>query len=495
MSHWSAVALVVLGASSSFALTQPRAAGEVHFEPYSFRTYDGKSHTAERGHLWVMQDRSDSAKGLIELGFVRLRSNAEKSWPPLVFLPGGPGIPGTVLGAVPVYYELLDKLRAISDVILLDQRGVGTSSPNTACPVGAIPPTNVFASESNFRNALIAHVAECAGYWRGKGVTPQSFSTAESVEDLDDLRRALGSEKLSLLAHSYGTSLALNYVRRHEEHVDRAVLAGVEGPDESLKMPLNVDFALHRISDLAASSPLKDSFPDTYHEFRRVSSELDREPMTVRIRAETSHDVYIPVGEALVQFIVKDLLSDGRKVGRVPALVYSLAKRDPSLIQPNVEEWYNSLTSGFNVMQFGILCSDGWSKRRLQLAREQVPESVFGDVPFIQFDSELCLRMGINPDERDSLQPLWSSARVLLLSGTLDGNTPPTQAEEVLWGFPNGEIVLVKNGFHEVLPSSDVQDLVFNFLSGRNVPRTRVELPLPSFVQMDPAPLRRPAEH
>ena len=68
MSHWSAVALVVLGASSSFALTQPRAAGEVHFEPYSFRTYDGKSHTAERGHLWVMQDRSDSAKGLIELG-------------------------------------------------------------------------------------------------------------------------------------------------------------------------------------------------------------------------------------------------------------------------------------------------------------------------------------------------------------------------------------------------------------------------------------------
>ena len=84
---------------------------------------------------------------------------------------------------------------------------------------------------------------------------------------------------------------------------------------------------------------------------------------------------------------------------------------------------------------------------------------------------------------------------MLLLSGTLDGNTPPTQAEEVLWGFPNGEIVLVKNGFHEVLPSSDVQDLVFNFLSGRNVPRTTVELPLPSFVQMDPAPLRRPAEH
>jgi pimeloyl-ACP methyl ester carboxylesterase len=349
MTYSSVAAIVMLGVSSVLTLAQTHHAGELSLEPYSFRTYDGHAHPAELGHLWVQEDRSAASKGLIQVGFVRLRSTAQKPRSPIVFLPGGPGIPGSVLGAVPVYYELLEKLRALSDVILFDQRGIGASSPNTTCPEGAAPPADVFATESNFRKALVARATECAAYWRAKGLNLESFSTAASVEDLEDLRRAIGADKLSLLAHSYGTALALEFVRRHEEHVDRGVLAGVEGPDESLQLPSVVDFALRRLSDLAASSPSHDSFPDTYQEFQRVTSDLDRDPIKVRIRsAKNNQDMDLSVGSVLVRFVVRGMLGNGRRAGQAPALVYSLTRRDPSLVKDAAQDLYNSLTTGLH---------------------------------------------------------------------------------------------------------------------------------------------------
>jgi pimeloyl-ACP methyl ester carboxylesterase len=50
------------------------------------------------------------------------------------------------------------KLQAVSDVILIDQRGIGLSSPNMQCPEGPPPPPDVFAKEEAFQDALIACV-------------------------------------------------------------------------------------------------------------------------------------------------------------------------------------------------------------------------------------------------------------------------------------------------------------------------------------------------
>jgi len=501
MMHPLSAALFALTLSSALMSAQSAAVGDLHLEPYSFRTYDGNTHPAELGHLEVLQDRGIPAKGLIQVGFVRLRSTAQKPGSPIVFLPGGPGIPGTVLGAVPVYYELLEKLQAEADVILFDQRGIGTSLPNTACPDGTVPPVDVFAKEMNFRRALVNRAVECGSYWRAKGVSLESFNTAESADDLDDLRRALGADKISILAHSYGTALALEFVRHREEHVDRLVLAGVEGPGESLQMPLVFDLALRRISDFAASdSQAKGAFPNTYHEFELVTHELDREPLAVRIRdARTKQDIDIKVGPVVAQFVVKEMLPNGRRVGQLPALVYSLARRDSSLIKPAVEDLYNGLASGFTAMQFSVACSDGWSLGRRQDALDQAPHSVFGDIPFVHLDPELCDRIGVKARAPASRLPLWSPAHALLINGSLDGNSPPFQAEEVLWGFPNAEYVSVKNGFHETLPSQAVQALVVEFFGGRDVSMTEIQFPPPSFAEparggaADPENRKKPA--
>lgn len=46
------------------------------------------------------------------------------------------------------------------------------------------------------------------------------------VDELEALRKTLGEEKLTLLAHSMGTRLAMQYAIRYPDHVERLVLAG-----------------------------------------------------------------------------------------------------------------------------------------------------------------------------------------------------------------------------------------------------------------------------
>ena len=481
--------LILLACFSVTAISQPHHAGDLTVEPYSFKTFDGSAYPAELGHLWVRENRDSSSNNLIDLAFVRIRGMAQKPRPPVVFLPGGPGIPATGMGRVPVYYQLFKKLQAVSDVILLDQRGVGMSSPNTQCPEGQSVPSDIFVRESAFRGSLIARARTCAEYWRAKGVAMTSLSTEASADDLEDLRRSLGVDKISLVAHSYGTSLALDAVRRHGEHLDRVVLAGVEGPDQALQMPLVFDFALRRLSNFAAISPrLHGAFPDTYRQFQRVLQQADREPISVHVHDERSkRDFDLQVGAFVLQFAVKSMLPNWQKAGRIPALVYSVAQGDTSLLTGIVQDLYNGLTAGFTAMQFGMSCSEGWSAARRQLGLEQAPHSIFGDVPFIQLDTGLCNDVRAARPASDSLLPVWSSVPLLLISGTLDSNTPEFQAAEVLWGFPNGGSLLVENGFHETLPSPDVQAIVAEFLNGIDIRRRVIRQDPPDFLTIEEA--------
>jgi proline iminopeptidase len=62
---------------------------------------------------------------------------------------------------------------------------------------------------------------------RGKsadGVQPEDVSLATDLEDIDRVRQHFGLETPTLLGHSWGTVLALEYALRHPAHVSRLVL-------------------------------------------------------------------------------------------------------------------------------------------------------------------------------------------------------------------------------------------------------------------------------
>jgi pimeloyl-ACP methyl ester carboxylesterase len=184
------IAICLVSAQTAQAQVTSRT---IAFEPYSLRTYDGQAHAIELGRLIVPESRAKPGGPTVTVAFLRLKSTNPKPGAPIVFLMGGPGIPATVMAPIPPYWDLFDALRAAGDVILLDQRGLGMSTPKLDCPrLETSLDTALLTSQAALISAYRQVVAACAGYWRGKGIDPRAYSDAAIADDVDDIRAALG---------------------------------------------------------------------------------------------------------------------------------------------------------------------------------------------------------------------------------------------------------------------------------------------------------------
>ena len=473
------------------ALAQQARRGEIAFEPYSLVTYDGQPHAAELGRLLVPENRRSAASRLIQIAFVRLKSTAQKPAAPIVYLSGGPGVPGIVMARVPVYYSLFDKLRQVADVILLDQRGCGMSSPNlNDCPAGGAFPADAFEDAERFKHALADATGNCARYWRSKGADVAGYNTEESADDVEDLRLALGAAKISLLGHSYGTELALAVIRRHGDAVERAALASVEGPGDHGTMPSVFDLQLKKISRLVASNTaIGKDVPDLVALFQHDAERLDRQPATITAtRQKTKQPVSLTAGGIALRFIVERMLPNGRAVAKLPALLESVNARDDSLLQERLESLYNDFDAGITLMGRTMDCSARTPPSRLAQTESEGRESLFGDVIRIDMAPEICqAAVGDFALSSEYFAPLFSAVPTLFLSGTLDANTPPMKAERIRWGFPRSTHIVVENGFHETLPAEEAQALVADFFAGQDVSGRHVRFEAPRFATVDEA--------
>jgi pimeloyl-ACP methyl ester carboxylesterase len=174
--------------------------------------------------LAVPLDRRGRVRSVLRLA-VAVQDVARAPRGVLVVLSGGPGQPG-----VPFAERAVARLGAGAAgyrLVLLDQRGTGAGA--LRCPrLQAVMGT------SDLTVPPPAAVTACA---RGIGPRRVHFATADTVADLEDLRRALAIRRLTLAGTSYGTFVAARYALAHPARVGRLVLDsvvphdGVDGVD------------------------------------------------------------------------------------------------------------------------------------------------------------------------------------------------------------------------------------------------------------------------
>jgi pimeloyl-ACP methyl ester carboxylesterase len=472
--------LLVLSVAGCAQEPQP---GKLTLESYKLRTYDGREHDVELGRLWVRENRESSAnRRLIQLAYVRLPSTAKQPGPPIIYLAGGPGVPGIGMGQIPVYFRLFERLREIGDVILLDQRGTGMSSPSLNCPApSSSAPGDILVDETRALQHFSRSLHACAERLRAQNIELAAYTPNAVADDVEDLRKALGVEKVSLLGMSYGTHLALAFIRRHETSVHRAVMAGTLGPDHALLLPGAANLLLLKVSQLAAQDTnINKLVPDFAALVRQTLAQFERRPVTLAVTDKrTNQPVNVTVGKVVLQ-ITLDSLSDERALPALPALFYTVSRGDYSMLARRVEGLYNSLNgSGSSAMSMALTCSSGWSAERMAKALEEGKQSPTGTATLSR--TEFCQSIGSRALGPEFRSPIWSTTPVLFLSGDLDAVTPPYQAEEVRWGFPNGVHLIVGNAGHETLPAADVQAIVADFFHGQDVTQRKVVLPSPRF--------------
>ncbi|MBO0800950.1 MAG: alpha/beta fold hydrolase, partial [Blastocatellia bacterium] len=64
------------------------------------------------------------------------------------------------------------------------------------------------------------------------------YSTPAAMDDMDEVRAALGVEKINLYGGSYGTTAALSYLRQYPQRVRTVTILGVAPPDMKLPLPV-----------------------------------------------------------------------------------------------------------------------------------------------------------------------------------------------------------------------------------------------------------------
>ncbi|MEU4302355.1 alpha/beta hydrolase [Kitasatospora aureofaciens] len=166
------------------------------------------------GTLTVPLDHGGRTPGNLQLD-VAMTGNAHAPKGDLLFLTGGPGQPG-----VPTIKRMASKLEPVLKdyrLVVYDQRGTGRGA--LRCPG-----LQEDMGSSDLAVPRKRSIADCA---TALGPNARFYSTADTVADIDQLRRALGARRLTLDGVSYGTFVAERYALTHPAHVARLVLDSV----------------------------------------------------------------------------------------------------------------------------------------------------------------------------------------------------------------------------------------------------------------------------
>ncbi|RSM84355.1 alpha/beta hydrolase [Kibdelosporangium aridum] len=221
--------MVALGLASSVAAT-PAVADEPAFQVEwgaCPSDVNARATPLQCASVSVPLDYTDPEGAEIKIMLSRLASpNPSKRRGVLLLNPGGPGGSGLSMPAdlfsLGVPASVLDSY----DLIGMDTRGVGHSSP-VSCGFtvdqgysGNIPPYAV----DDAAVAEQAKIAEAVAKQCARDGRLRHVSTANMARDLDRIRAALGEDKASFLGYSYGSALGAAYASMFPERSDRIVL-------------------------------------------------------------------------------------------------------------------------------------------------------------------------------------------------------------------------------------------------------------------------------
>jgi pimeloyl-ACP methyl ester carboxylesterase len=424
--------------------------------------------------LIVPLDRSGKTPGTITLTVERKSAPAPQGQSAVIALAGGPGQAADPLGE--------DLARSIApalgsrDLLVFDQRGTGQSSPLN-CPIF----NNIAALENASESTLGPLVELCAlqiGPARG------SFTTAESVEDIEAIRHLAGYKKLVLYGTSYGTKVALEYAERYPQRVESLVLDSVvpaNGPEPfgisrfSAITSALTELCLNRACDGITTNPVGD--------LARLLTRMRKHRLTGSAFDGSGKRHAVSLGEQDVLDILQagDLNPALRAL--FPAAVHSALNSDPDPllrlnliaeglvpsvpIRPSPEAERVASEEENNALFLTTSCEETlfpWQRAATQPTRMAEALGSLRSLPttdFYPFDASTALDNSLVsvcafwPDASPTPPAAAALPNVptLILSGGQDTRTPTSGAKALAALIPDAQVLVVPYTGHSVLGS------------------------------------------
>jgi pimeloyl-ACP methyl ester carboxylesterase len=379
---------------------------------------------------------------------------------PVFWLHGGPGAPATQ-AAPAARGGFLELLRKDRDLVFVDQRGTGDSN-GLQCDLGDDPGE----LRTFFGPLFPAEKVRTCREQLEKRADLKLYTTPIAMDDLDEVRAALGYEKINLVAASYGTIAALVYLRQHGDHVRSVFLAGVA--NTNIRQPLPFAPAAQHAFDLlsedcAADEGCHNAFPKLKSEFAAVLAKFDQGPVTAAlINPATKHPEQVQITRGNFVERLRLLLYTTTFARFVPFVIHRAFQND-FLPFESLAVSYNPGGLLARGMYMTVTCSESIPFITNADIKKQTRATFVGPER-VRSHIRACQTWPQGDIPRSYVRPVQSRVPVLMISGGLDGSTPPWLGAEAMAHLSHARQVKIRYYGHQ-LDSPCVWKILSDFVT------------------------------
>jgi len=445
--------------------------------------------SARCGALRVAEDPTRPSGRSIELRVAVVAAlNRRAEAAPLFLLAGGPGQAASDLYVS--YAGAFARINRNHDIVLVDQRGTGRSAP-LACQY-----PDDWRQTSEQMPALRQATLACLQRF---GDRVRYYTSSVAVQDLDQVRRALGYPRIDLYAASYGTRMAELYMRRYPGSTHAAILDGVTYPQQAIgpDTPLDGERALSLILTRCLAAPdCAAAYPDVRRDIDALRRRFGPEKAALTLTDPSSGlPLAIEFNRSVLSAALRFLSYNATEASLLPTLIHQAAAGQLAPLAAQTvmmaRQVGDELASG---MQNSVICSEDVPFFAAdQIDRARLAQTYQGTD---QLDAltEICKLWPRGPVDPALHSALHSAVPSLLLSGEADPVTPPADAERLAQGLGRHRHLVLQGEGHGQLATGCVPRLMAEFLDAADplaLDATCLEHhhPAPFFVGMTgPAP-------
>ena len=395
--------------------------------------------------------------------------NENPSLDPIVFLYGGPGgNSGGILkglGAPEVQNFLLTQ----SDFIVFDHRGTGFSEPALFAP--EVDPLWSEAFLKDFdaderAGRFVEAMLQARARYVSEGINLAAINTPEIAADLNDLRLALGYEKLNLWGISYGTRIALAAMRDYPEGI-RSVILDSTVPiqvNQYIEAIPNALYAFNLLFDSVAADPQANAaYPDLKAVFYDVFERLNKMPVLIPAKHPmTNQAIKLRLtGEVFIGIFCIGFYS-GEAISKMPSRIYQAYRNDyrelaETLIR-QLDHPASDLPGRSQGMYYSVNCCDDkvTAKTGDEIIKyaQKYPEMC--SLPLTEFAlgkhiTDIAEKWGGRTAGQAEHKAVKSDIPTLILAGKFDQNTPSYWGELVGETLANSHYIEFPAAGHGVI--------------------------------------------
>lgn len=362
---------------------------------------------------------------------------------PVFFVTGGPG--ETDADQAPDLAGSSE--RENHDVVLVDERGTGDGH-RLDCPSPG--------SDDNLQGYLKgpfdrAALRRCAAELSQRFDLSQ-YTTANFADDLDEVRQAMGYDRINLNGGSFGTYAAMAYIRRHGEHVRAAYLTSLVVLDN--KVPLYharaAQEGLDALLDQCEADPAcHGAYPTVRADIAGILARLREHPAETWVRHPVT-GARTPVTLDATGFAdgMRTMLYGSPTAHGLPRLVARAKGGDFNPFAERAMAASRNIYGGLRMgLSLAITCNEFTGRIRADEIEPAVRGTFLGDWR-VRAQMAVCADWPKTHLPADYFAPFRSQVPTVLVSGDMDPASRPHWGETAARSLPNSIHIVVPGGAH-----------------------------------------------